>query len=153
MAFISTGHGKSEMIAIKVDGKGDVTNTHIAWKQGRNIPTQTSPVIANNLMFQVSEGGIATCTDLANGELVWSQRLGDGKEQYSSSPIYADGRVYFFGREGLCTVIEPASEFKMLAANKLDAGMMASPAVAGKALYLRTKTHVYRIEKSVGTTN
>jgi hypothetical protein len=59
--------------------------------------------------------------------------------------------VYFFGREGLGTVIEPGREYKPLAANKLDAGMMASPAVAGQALFLRTKTHLYRIEKSGGT--
>jgi len=104
-------------------------------------------VIVGDLLYQVNEGGIATCINIKDGAVAWVQRLGDGKEQYSSSALYADGKIYFFGREGTGTVIEPGSEFKIIATNKLDAGMMASPIVAGKAMYLRTKTHLYRVEK------
>ncbi len=147
VTYISTGHGRTEMLAIKTDGTGDVTDSHVLWRITRNMPLQPSSVVVGDLMFQANDGGIATCVDLKTGELVWTERLGDGKEQYSASALYADGRVYFFGREGLCTIIEPAREFKLIATNKLTAGMMASPAVAGKSLFLRTKTHVYRIEQ------
>lgn len=147
VTYISTGHGKTEMIAVKTDGKGDVTDSHVLWRIGRNMPLQPSSVIVGDLMFQANDGGIATCIDLKTGDLLWTQRLGDGKEQYSASALYADGKVFFFGREGLCTIIEPAAEFKLIATNKLPSGMMASPAVAGKSLFLRTKTHLYRIEK------
>jgi len=145
--YINTGHGKAEIWGVKPDGKGDVSQSHVVWKQTRNMPLQGSPVFASGLLFNVNDGGIATCVDAKTGDLLYSERLGDGKEQYSASPIFADGRVYFFGREGLGSVVAPTREFKLLAANKLDAGMMASPAVAGKSLFLRTKTHVYRIEQ------
>lgn len=147
VAYISTGHGKTEMLAIKTNGTGNVTDTHVSWVVNRNMPQQPSSVIVGDLLLQVNEGGIATCIKIKDGEVAWVQRLGDGKEQYSSSSLYADGKVYFFGREGTGTVIEPAGEFKLIATNKLDAGMMASPIVAGNALFLRTKTHLYRIEK------
>ncbi len=147
VTYISTGFGKTEMLAIKTDGTGDVTNTHILWTVNRNMPQQPSSVIVGDLLYQVNEGGIATCINIKDGAVAWVQRLGDGKEQYSSSALYADGKIYFFGREGTGTVIEPGSEFKIIATNKLDAGMMASPIVAGKAMYLRTKTHLYRVEK------
>ena len=66
---------------------------------------------------------------------------------YSASPIWADGRIYFFSEEGKTTVIEAGRRFKVLAENELESGFMASPAVAGRALFLRTRTHLYRIEE------
>jgi len=84
-----------------------------------------------------------TCLDATTGQTVWSERIG-GK--FAASPIYADGRIYWFDRSGLATVIQPGRALKILATNKLDDGFMASPAVAGKALYLRTLTHLYRVE-------
>ena len=76
---------------------------------------------------------------------MWRHRLGGN---YEASPIAADGRVYFFSDDGPVTVIAAGRKYKELAVNKLDQGFLASPAVAGKALFLRTKTHLYRIEKS-----
>ena len=79
----------------------------------------------------------------ATGEIVWTERVG-GK--FAASPIYADGRLYFFDQEGTTLVLKPGRALEILATNKLASGFMASPAVAGKALFLRTKTHLYRIE-------
>ncbi|MEX2216292.1 MAG: PQQ-binding-like beta-propeller repeat protein [Phycisphaeraceae bacterium] len=146
LAYINTGHGKSEFMAVKVDGKGDVTKSNILWNHGRNVPRRSSPVLVNDLLFMVDDGGIAICLDAKTGDVCWVQRLGDGKEQYSASPIYVDGKVMFCGQEGLTTIVAPTREYKLLATNKLSSGMMASPAVAGKALFLRTKTHLVRIE-------
>jgi outer membrane protein assembly factor BamB len=93
----------------------------------------------------VNDSGIVTCLDARTGTEVWRSRLNDS---YSASPIYAEGRVYFFSEEGKTTVIEAGRTFKVLAENHLDDGFMASPAVDDRALFLRTRTHVYRIEDS-----
>jgi outer membrane protein assembly factor BamB len=91
----------------------------------------------------VNDGGIVTCLEAKTGEQVWKGRV-DG--EFSASPIVADGRVYLFSQDGKTTVIEAGRTFKVLAENLLDEGFMASPAVDGNALYLRTKTHLYRVD-------
>ena len=95
-------------------------------------------------VYMVSDTGTATCMDAKTGKEIWKQLLGG---EFSSSPLFVDGRIYFFDRLGLCTVIEPGDTFKVLAKNTLEDGFMASAAVAGKALILRTKKNLYRIEK------
>jgi outer membrane protein assembly factor BamB len=92
----------------------------------------------------LEDGGQATCLEAATGKLVWKERLGGN---YAASPIYADGRLYFSSQQGKTTVVKPGRAFEALATNTLDGSFMASPAVAGKALVLRTKTHLYRIEE------
>jgi outer membrane protein assembly factor BamB len=143
MVVVSTGSGRSELWALRPDGRGDVTKSHVAWKVAKAMPFKTSPTLADGLLFTVNDGGIATCIEARSGEIVWQQRL-DG--QYSASPLAAEGRVYFFSHEGKTTVIEAGRTYKELAVNTLPGGFMASPAVSGKALFLRTTTHLYRIE-------
>jgi outer membrane protein assembly factor BamB len=87
---------------------------------------------------------VAACLDAKTGEELWKQRLGGN---FSASPIHAKGRIYFFDEKGKCTIIEAAPKYRMLAANSLDDGFMASPAVSGDALFLRTRTSLYRIEE------
>ena len=96
----------------------------------------------------VTDDGLATCLDSATGKQVWRERL-VGK--YAASPIHADGRLYFCTQEGKTTVLKPGRTWEVLATNTLETGLMASPSVAGKALFLRTKTHLYRIENSPST--
>jgi outer membrane protein assembly factor BamB len=147
LIYINTGHGKAELWAIRPGGKGVVTDTHVAWKVKRNVPTRASVLLHDGLIYLVDDGGIASCVDAKTGDDVWRQRIGGN---YSASPLYADGRIYFFSEDGATTVLAPGRELKKLAENKLDAGFMASPAVTGNALILRTKTHLYRIEQSKG---
>ena len=143
MAYITTGQGKAELWAVRVDGEGDVTDTHVAWKVGAPIVSgDTSPLILDDLLYVVSSDGLATCLEAATGTQVWSERIGGN---YEASPIYADGRLYFCAVQGKTTVLKPGRDYEVLATNKLETGCMASPAVAGKALFLRTKTHLYRI--------
>ena len=142
--FATTGHGKSEVWALRPDGEGDVTDTHVTWKvDGRSVPKQPSPLLVDGLLYLISNEGIATCLDAATGEEVWSERIGGN---FMASLLYADGRIYYPSVQGKTTVIEAGRQFKELAVNKLDDGFMASPAVTGKALILRTRTHLYRIE-------
>ncbi len=144
LAFIITGFGgKTELLAVKVDGQGDVTDTHLAWRYEKMVPKTASPLLVNGLLYMVSDDGLATCLDAATGNRVWAERIGGN---YAASPIFADGRIYFCNQQGKTTVLKPGRSFEVLATNTLATGLMASPTVSGKALFLRTKTHLYRIE-------
>lgn len=144
MMYINTGFSKAELYAVRLGGTGDVTDSHVKWIARRGVGSKPSQLLIGDLIFMVDDKGIATCLDAKTGDDVWSHRIGG---QFSASPLYADGRIYMFSHEGDTTVIEPAREFKQLAVNKLDDGFMASPAVSENSLILRTKTHLYRIEK------
>lgn len=145
LAFIVTGLVKKELWAVKTDSRGDVTDTGVVWKLKTHIGKYASPLLVNGLIYTAAEESFVTCVEAATGEVVWTERIG-GK--YAASPIYADGRLYFFSQEGTTTVIEPGRSLKVLAKNTLDDGFMASPAASGKAFFLRTKTHLYRIESA-----
>ncbi len=146
LAFIITGFGgKTELLAIRVDGQGDVTDTHVAWRFGSMVPKTASPILVDGLIYMVSDEGLLTCLESATGAQVWRSRI---PGNYAASPIYADGRLYWFNQQGKTTVLRPGRSFEPLAANSLAGGFMASPAAAGNALYLRTKTHLYRVQSA-----
>ncbi|HTL54421.1 MAG TPA: PQQ-binding-like beta-propeller repeat protein [Candidatus Limnocylindrales bacterium] len=147
LAFFVTGLTKRELVAVKTDGQGDVTDTHIAWKTDRHVGVYASPLVVAGLLYTASEDGHVTCLEAATGQEVWTDRI-SGK--YAASPIYGDGRLYFCNQQGLTTVLKAGRSFSVLATNTLANGFMASPAVADKALILRTKTDLYRVE-SQGT--
>ena len=142
-AYIATSYMQSRLLAVQVDGTGDVTETHIKWMSDRQIPQKPSLIVMDDRLYFVSDKGIVRCVDATTGEEHWFERLsGD----YSASPLAAEGRIYFFGQDGTATVLADSREHKELAVNKLNEGFMASPAVAGKAMFLRTDKHLYRIE-------
>jgi outer membrane protein assembly factor BamB len=143
LVFYPTGFNTGQIFAIRPDGRGDVTGTHVAWKAARGAPNKPSLLLLGDLLFMVNDGGIVTCLEARTGTEVWHGRLTDS---YSASPVSADGRVYFFSEDGKTTVIEAGRAFKILAENSLDDGFMASPAIDGQAFYLRTRSHLYRIE-------
>lgn len=143
LAYFVTGLSKKELWAVKTDGQGDVTDTHVAWKLKTRVGKYASPVLVDGLIYTAAEESFVTCLNATTGETVWTERVG-GKN--AASPIYADGRIYLFDQQGTSTVIKPGRKLEVLAANTLASGFMASPAVAGKAFFLRTKTHLYRIE-------
>jgi outer membrane protein assembly factor BamB len=144
MIYATTAAGGWQLFAVRPDGEGDVTKSHNTWKQPKTVPTRSSPIMIDDLIYMVNDAGIFSCVDAKTGEQVWVKRLGGN---YTASPVYADGKLYFFSQEGACPVLEPGREFKMLANNTLEEGCMASPAVADNALLVRTRTHLYRIEQ------
>lgn len=147
MIYTATGLAKGELWAVKLGGRGVVTDTHVAWKVVPNVPNRPSPVLVGDLLFMVHQDtGVVTCVDAKTGEVVWRERL-PGRGNHSASPVYAEGRLYFFNENGDCPVIEAGRQFKVLAENKIEGGTMASPAIAGKALFVRSRTHLYRLEK------
>lgn len=144
LVFVTTGQGVIELMAIRPDGQGDVSETHIAWRLADGIvPRDSSPIIVDDLFYMVSSDGVATCLEAATGNKLWSERLGGN---YEASPICADGRIYFFSVQGKASVLRAGRTYEVLATSKLDVGCMASPAVLGNALILRTKTDLYRIQ-------
>lgn len=147
-AYLVTGTTNPELWAVRTGGTGDVTDLeHVVWRIKQRVPKTASPLLVDGLLYFVSDDGVASCVDASNGNFVWSKRI---PGSYAASPIYADGRIYFCDRDGVTTVVKPGREFEALATNTLDNGCMASPAVDGKALILRTKTHLYRIESDSG---
>jgi outer membrane protein assembly factor BamB len=143
MIFVSMGHPRSELWAVKPGGSGDVTETHVAWKVKRNVPTRSSVVLGGDLIYMADDGGIASCLEAKTGNQVWNERLGGN---YSAAPILAGDRVYFFSEDGKTYVIQAGREFKVLATNQLGDGFMATPAVIGNSFLLRSRTHLYRVE-------
>jgi outer membrane protein assembly factor BamB len=147
LVFYPTGFPTGELLAVRPDGRGDVTGTHVVWRAGRSVPKKPSLLLVGDLIFTVGDSGVASCLEARTGALVWSARLGGN---YSASPVWADGRIYVLGEEGNAAVIDAGRRFRLLAENRLDEGFLASPAVAGKALFLRSRTHLYRIEEPAG---
>jgi outer membrane protein assembly factor BamB len=142
LVFIATGFQQPSLIAVRPDGSGDVTRSHVAWTLRRGAPLTPSPILVGDLLYLVNDTGIATSVDAKTGTIQWQQRLGGN---YSASPVYADGRIYFPSEEGITTVIEPGTTFKRLAVNQLDGAILASMAVADRSFFIRTDSHLYRI--------
>jgi len=148
VAYIVTGLRLKELWAVKTDGEGDVTGSKVLWKLRTHVGKYASPLLVDGLIYTAAEQSFVTCLEASSGETVWTERIGGS---YAASPIYADGRLYFFSQEGATTVLKPGRSFEVLAKNQLDSGFMASPAVSGKALFLRTKTDLYRIQAADST--
>ena len=144
MIFFPTGFSAGQLLAVRQGGNGLITDTHVAWRVKRGVSNKPSILLIDDLIYMIGDTGIASCIDAKTGAQVWQQRIGG---EYSASPVYADGKIWMFSEEGKTTVIRPGRTFEQLAENKLDEGFLASPAIAGKAFYLRTRTHLYRIEK------
>lgn len=144
LAFYPTGFSAPHLLAVRMDGRGDVTGTHVVWRVTRGVPQKPSIALVGDLIFMINDAGIASAVEAKTGAIVWTARVGGN---YSASPISNGAQVYFFSEEGKATVIEAGRDFKVLAENHLDDGFMASPAVSGSALFLRTRTHLYRIEQ------
>jgi outer membrane protein assembly factor BamB len=144
LVFYPTGFQGSQLLAVRPDGKGEVSASHVAWRLAKGAPNKPSILLVGDLIFMVNDAGIVASVEAKTGEMVWRGRV-DGT--YSASPLFAGGRIYAFSEDGKTTVLEAGREFKVLAENFLEDGFMASPAVDGRALYLRTRTHVYRIEE------
>jgi outer membrane protein assembly factor BamB len=132
-----------ELWAVTPGGAGQRQADAVVWSLQKGAPSTPSFLVIGGMVIFVSDVGIAACLDAKSGETIWRERL---EGNYSASPLAADGRVYFFNHDAAATVIEAGREYRQLAVNRLDGEMRASPAVSGKSLLLRTRTHLYRIE-------
>ena len=142
MVYVCTGYMQPQLWAIGLEGRGDVTSTHVKFKISKQVPTMPSPILVGDQLYFVSDQGVATSVDAVTGEVLWTHRLAGN---YSSSPLFADGKLYFSSREGKTTILRPGREFTELSVNTLEGQLMASPAVLDESLLFRSQTHLYRI--------
>jgi outer membrane protein assembly factor BamB len=145
LVYISTSFASPQLLAIQTDGQGDVTDTHLAWTARRGAPNTPSPLLVGPYLFMISDRGVASCLDAKSGELYWQERLDGG---FSSSPLYAHGRVYFQNEAGVTYVVAAEPEFQELARNDLGERTLASFAVIDDDLLIRSESHLYRIGQS-----
>ncbi len=145
LLYISTGFDHPVLMAIRPDGQGDVTGTHVAWTFSRSAPNTPSLLLAGDELYMVADSGIASCLDARTGHPHWQERVGGN---YSASPVYAESRIYLQNEEGMGVVLKAGKEFQKLASNPLGERSLASYAVGDGALFIRTALHLYRIQKS-----
>lgn len=144
LVYLTTGFHGPEMLAIRPDGSGDVTKSHVVWRASRGVPLTPSPLWVDGVLYMVSDRGIASALDAATGKQLWQARLGGA---FSASPVLAAGRLYFTNEEGETTVVAPGRKYEELAKNRLDGRTLASPAVVEGALIIRTDRALYRIDE------
>jgi outer membrane protein assembly factor BamB len=148
IVYLVTGITHPELWAIRLGATGNLTESDdVLWRLKAGVAKTASPLFVDGLIYMISDDGIVNCIDAATGDKVWQKRIGGA---IAASPIYADGRIYFCDQDGETTVIKPGRKFEELVVNVLDDGCMASPAVDGSALILRTKSHLYGIENAAG---
>ena len=143
LVFASGGWGGRESIkAFRMGAEGDLDESNLVWEQKKGVPKLSSLLHVKPYLFAMTDGGIATCYNATTGEIIWQERVGGN---FSASPILADGKIVLLNEEGKATTIAPEREFKLLGEGKFESGFMASPAVDGNDLVLRTKTALYRV--------
>ena len=142
--YVCSGFNRASLYAIRADGRGDVTDTHIVWREDKAIPKESSPIIVDGLLYVNDDKGILSCLDAATGEAHYRERL-DGRGGYSASPVYASGHLFFHSGEGLTTVVEPGTEFREVAENELGEYGLSSFAVVDDGFVVRTEDHLWRI--------
>lgn len=142
LLFLTAGFPEHHILAIKPDGEGNVTDTHIAWRTTANCSYVPSPVVVGDYFLVVSDVGIGSCYDAAEGKRLWKQRLGP---HYSASLVAAGGLVYFLSDEGQTTIVKPSGTYNEVAKNPLGEACYASPAISHGQIYLRGVKHLYSI--------
>lgn len=142
--FTSSGFEAPTIRAIQLGGRGDVTDTHIAWEQRRGVPALASPLLVSPYLYTISRENILHCLEQATGEIVWLKRLaGD----YWASPVYADGRIYLLSEDGVTLVLQPGDKYEEITRNSLGEKCLASMAVSDGRFFIRGVDHLYCIEE------
>ena len=144
LIMICTGYNKPSLIAIKPDGQGDVTDSHIAWQMQTNVPHTPSLSTLDGLLFMVSDNGIASCLDGKTGQEIWKERIGGN---FSASPLLSGDKLYLLSEEGDTTIVRASRKFEKLAKNSLGDRTLASMAVVDNDLLIRSKSALWRVRK------
>jgi len=145
LIYVCSGFNRANLIAIRPDGKGDVTKTHLAWKYSKAVPKESTPIIVDDFLYMNDDKGVATCLDAKTGNVIWQERL--TKRSYSASPIYVGGLIYFHDSEGVTTIIKPGQKLEVVATNDIGEPGLCSFAVTDGSLLIRTDSTLYRIGK------
>jgi outer membrane protein assembly factor BamB len=143
LLFVISGYDDPQLLVIDPTGAtGDATETNVIWTREKGVSLTPSPLIVGDELYLVSDNGVASCLDARTGDLHWTERLGG---DFSASPVFADGRVYFQNEAGETFVVNASKQFELLATNDLAERTFASPAVADNTIFLRSESHLWRI--------
>tara|TARA_B100001057_G_scaffold493554_1_gene588225 strand:- start:2974 stop:4218 length:1245 start_codon:yes stop_codon:yes gene_type:complete len=147
MIYVSSGYNRPTLYAVKVDGMGEVTQTHVAWKTSKAVPHNSSPVLARGtggreLFFMAADSGVVSCLDPKNGELIWMERVAGS---CSASLLHAGGRIYLTDESGKTFVFKVGIRYELLAENDLDERTLATPIAVPGGLVIRTENAVWKI--------
>jgi outer membrane protein assembly factor BamB len=140
--FLTAGYPTYHLLAIRPDGKGNVTNTHVLWHETKGAGYVPSPIAAGKWFFVVSDGGVASCLEAKTGKRCWMKRLGS---HHSASPVSAGGFLYFLDDEGVTHVVKASDKFEVVSRNALGEDCRASPAISHGQIFIRTLRHLYCI--------
>jgi outer membrane protein assembly factor BamB len=130
------------LTAVRLGGEGDVTESHVAWRETRNVAEVPSPLLLDGRLYMVANGGLLSCFEAESGKLLFRKRLGAGGA-YFASPVAGDGKTYLASNEGKVTVIAPGDSLEILAQNDLGEPILATPAIADGKIYIRTDGALY----------
>lgn len=145
LVFTMIDRDRPEMWAIDPSGSGDITETHIEWKETKRMPPRASPIFFKGLLFVVDRNGYISCLEAKTGKSLWQKRM---KGRFSASPVLANDLLYFFNEDTVCTIIKPVKELIIVAENKLSDGkLLATPAFDENSIYIRTENNLYRIKE------
>ncbi len=147
MIYVSSGYDRPTLYAVKVDGEGDVTKTHVVWKTSKGVPHNSSPVLVRDkdgkeLFFMAADSGVVSCLDAKNGKLQWMQRVAGS---CSASLLHAAGRIYLADESGKTFVFKAGASFQLLAENDLEERTLATPIAVPGGLVIRTEKAVWKI--------
>ncbi|HTN75848.1 MAG TPA: PQQ-binding-like beta-propeller repeat protein [Pirellulaceae bacterium] len=144
LVYVSTSYDSAAVLAIRPDGSGDVTDTHVVWTLKKGAPHTPSLLLTGTELYMVSDGGVASCVDALTGKSIWQERLGGA---FSASPLLAENRIFLQDENGTAHVLAAGKKFQKLSENKLPERTLASYAAIDGAILLRGDKHLYRIEK------
>jgi outer membrane protein assembly factor BamB len=133
----------NSVMAVRLGGRGDMTEKNILWRYYKSLPNVPSPLLYQNVLYLVKEGGILTALDPANGSVLKQGRLKGALDFYYSSPVAADGKIFTSSQDGHVSVIRAGRDWEVLAVNDMDDEVFATPAPVDQRLYLRTKSALY----------
>ena len=140
--YLTAGYPDHYILAIKPDGEGDITDSHVAWREKRGAAYVPSPIVVGRYLLVVSDGGIASCFEAATGKRHWMDRIGT---RYSASPVAANGLVYFTADQGVTTIVRPGPRFEEVAKCELGEDVSSSPAISQGCLFVRGNEHLFCI--------
>jgi outer membrane protein assembly factor BamB len=133
----------NSIMAVRLGGKGDVTGTHVDWRYTRSLPNVPSPLVYQNVVYLMKEGGILTALEAATGKVLKQGRLTGALDQYFASPVASDGKLYLASQGGHITVVKAGAEWEILAVNEMDDECYATPALVENRIYVRTRSALY----------
>lgn len=142
MVYYNHDYDNPELMAVKLGGSGDVTDSHVVWRINRGAPSTPSPLLVGEELYFIADNGIASCVNALTGERYWMERIGGN---FSASPVFANGHILFLNEAGLATWIKPGKTYEAVGTSEVPGRTFATPSFSNGAMYLRTDEVLYKI--------